>query len=194
MAGAENNRLAEAAGHSFDDIRAATRFEWARRLGEVTVEGGTPEQRRTFYSALYHTLVTPDLQSDADGRYRNHAKEIAQVPAGRNYYSTLSLWDTFRSWNPLQMLLHRPLVEDMVFSLLDMYACDGRLPMWPLGQADTYCMIGYHAVAVIADAWLQGIRSFDGEQALAAMIASSNLDPASAAYNQYGYAPCDRVI
>ena len=194
MAGAEGNRLAEAAGHSFDDIRAATRFEWARRLGEVTIEGGTPEQRKTFYSALYHTLVTPDLQSDADGRYRNHAQEIAQVPAGRKYYSTLSLWDTFRSWNPLQMLLHRPLVEDMVFSMLDMYACDGRLPMWPLGQADTYCMIGYHAVPVIADAWLHGIRSFDGEQALAAMIASSNLDPASAAYNRYGYAPCDGVI
>lgn len=191
MAGAENNRLAEAAGHSFDDIRAATRFEWARRLGAVTVEGGTLEQRKTFYSALYHTLVTPDLQSDADGRYRNHAKEVVRVPDGRKYYSTLSLWDTFRSWNPLQMLLHPALVEDMVYSLLDMYGCDGRLPMWPLGQADTYCMIGYHAVPVIADAWLHGIRSFDCEKALAAMIASSNLDPASAVYNQYGYAPSD---
>ena len=194
MAGAENNRLAEAAPYGFDEIRAATRFEWARKLGAIAVEGGTLEQRKTFYSALYHTMVTPDLQSDVDGRYRNHAKEVVRVPEGRKYYSTLSLWDTFRSWNPLQMLLSPDLVEDMVFSLLDMYDCDGRLPMWPLGQADTYCMIGYHAVPVIADAWLCGIRTFDGEKALAAMIASSNLDPASAAYNQYGYAPCDGVI
>ena len=194
MAGAENNRLAEAAPYGFDEIRAATRFEWARKLSAIAVEGGTLEQQKTFYSALYHTMVTPDLQSDVDGRYRNHAKDVVRVPEGRKYYSTLSLWDTFRSWNPLQMLLSPDLVEDMVFSLLDMYDCDGRLPMWPLGQADTYCMIGYHAVPVIADAWLRGIRTFDGEKALAAMIASSNLDPASAAYNQYGYAPCDGVI
>ena len=190
--GAANNRRFEAA-NGFDEARAAARWRWAQELGRITVEGGTPAQRTTFYTALYHTMVTPDLQSDLDGRYRNHRQEVVQAPPVHDYYSTLSLWDTFRSWNPLQVLLNPKLVEDMVFSMLDMYDCDGRLPMWPLGSADTYCMIGYHAVPVIADAWLRGIRSFDGEKARAAMVASSNLDPGSEAYTAYGYAPSDGV-
>ena len=190
--GAEHNRLSEAS-LDFDEARANTRWRWAQQLGQVAVEGGTPAQRATFYTALYHTMVTPNLMTDLDGRYRNHRQEVAQAPPVNNFYSTLSLWDTFRSWNPLQLLLNPKLVEDMIFSMLDMYDCDGRLPMWPLGSADTYCMIGYHSVPVIADAWLHGIRSFDGEKALAAMIASSNLDPASEAYNTYGYAPSDKI-
>ena len=189
--GAAHNRLAEAS-LDFDEVRANTRWRWAQQLGQVAVEGGTPAQRTTFYTALYHTMVTPDLMTDLDGRYRNHRQEVAQAPPVHDYYSTLSLWDTFRSWNPLQMLLHPKLVDDMVFSLLDMYDCDGRLPLWPLGSADTYCMIGYHAIPVIADAWLHGVGTFDGEKALAAMVASSNLDPSSDLYNAYGYIPADR--
>ena len=190
VAGAAANRLFEAS-LDFDEARAATRWRWAQQLGQVVVEGGTPEQRTTFYTALYHTMVTPDLQTDLDGRYRNHRQEVVQAPPVHDYYSTLSLWDTFRSWNPLQVLLNPKLVEDMVFSMLDMYDCDGRLPMWPLGSADTYCMIGYHSVPVIADAWLRGLRGFDGEKALAAMVASSNLDPSSDLYNGFGYIPAD---
>ena len=190
--GAENNRRFEAAGLSFDEVRSYARSRWEQQLGQVRVEGGTRAQRTVFYTALYHTSLTPNLQTDLDGRYRNHRREVRTTPPVRDYYSTLSLWDTFRSWNPLQQLLNPRLVSDMVFSLLDMYDCDGRLPKWPLGCADTECMIGYHAIPVIADAFLHGIRTFDGEQALQAMIATSNSDPASDLYNTFGYIPADR--
>jgi len=190
--GAEHNWRFEVGNRDFDEIRASARWEWARQLEKVQVEGCTPERRRMFYSSLYRTMVTPNRMSDLDGRYRNNRDDVVQAPPTSDFYSTLSLWDTFRSWNPLQLLMNPKLVEDMVFSLLDMYDCDGRLPMWPLYSADTHCMIGYHAVPVIADAWLHGIRSFDGERALAAMVATSDSDPSSRLYQAYGYIPADR--
>ena len=190
-AGAENNRMAEAPVCNFDTIRQASHDSWEEYLGKIRVEGGTKTQRELFYTALYHTMIAPNLMSDVDGRYRNHRQEVAQAPDGRRYYSTLSLWDTFRTWNPLQTLINHNLVSDMVFSLMSMYDCDGKLPLWPLAGADTDCMIGYHATAVIADAWLRGIRTFDGEKALQAMITSSNADIATPWYTRYGYIPCD---
>ena len=189
--GAERNRLAEVGDKDFDTVRAETRMLWAGHLGKIKVEGGTAERRTIFYTALYHVMVSPNRMSDLDGRYRNHSLEIAQAPDGRAFCSTLSLWDTFRSWNPLQTMIDPQLVEDMVFSMLDMYDCDGVLPKWPLGAGDTECMIGYHTIPVIADAWLRGIRGFDGEKALKAMVESSNADPSSKYYNEYGYIPFD---
>ncbi len=190
---AEQNRIAEVGDKDFDAVRAETRMLWANNLGKVKVEGGSSERMTIFYTALYHTMVSPNLMSDLDGRYRNHCQEIASAPQGRRFYSTLSLWDTFRSWNPLQTLINPGLVEDMVFSLLDMYDCDGVLPKWPLGTSDTGCMIGYHAIPVIADAWLRGIRGFDGERALKAMVETSNKNENSPLYNQYGYIPSNRM-
>ena len=189
---AERNRIAEVGDKDFDAVRAETRMLWANNLGKIKVEGGIGDRAAVFYTALYHTMVSPNLMSDLDGRYRNHNQEIVTAPEGRGFYSTLSLWDTFRSWNPLQTLINPGLVEDMVFSLLDMYDCDGVLPKWPLGSSDTGCMIGYHAIPVIADAWLRGIRSFDGEKALKAMVETSNKNENSPLYNTYGYIPANR--
>ena len=189
--GARNNRLTEAPRCNFDIILQTTSRQWEEAFGKIQIEGGDNTDRSLFYTALYHSLIVPHLLSDVDGRYRNHRQEIQTAPAGRRYFSTLSLWDTFRSWHPLQSIIYPEVNEDIVFSLLDMYDCDGKLPLWPLGGADTDCMIGYHGVAVIADAWLRGIRSFDGEHALKAMVSSSNQDPASEWYNTYGYIPCD---
>lgn len=88
-------------------------------------------------------------------------------------YSTLSLWDTFRAWNPLMTLIDTSLVNNMIHSMLEMYDASGELPMWPLASGETGTMIGYHAVSVIADAYMKGIRGFDAEKALKAMIVSS---------------------
>ena len=173
---ARKNRLAEAPRCDFSDVMERSRRLWEEAFGKIIIEGRTSAQRTNFHTALYHTLVAPNLISDA---------------GERPFYSTLSLWDTYRTWNPLQTLMNPQLVSDMARSLVLTFQRDGKLPLWPLAGMDTDCMIGYHAVSVLADAWLRGIRGFDGEAALEAMVASSNLDPASAWYNEYGYIPCD---
>ena len=173
---ARNNRLAEAPRCDFSEVLDRSEKLWEAQMGKITVEGGTDARRINFYTALYHTLVAPNLVSDAGGRAQ---------------YSTLSLWDTYRTWNPLQTILNPELVSDMAESLIDNWRRDGKLPLWPLAGRDTDCMIGYHAVSVLSDAWLRGIRGFDGEEALRAMVESSNLDPASDWYNAYGYIPSD---
>ena len=170
---ARANREAETGDKDFDAVLAQATEVWTRNLGSITVEGGPVEQ---FYTCLYHTSVEPNNIADA-----------GQKP----FYSTLSLWDTFRSWNPLQTLLNPELVNDMINSMLEMYRQWNELPIWPLGHGETGCMIGYHSIPVIADAWLHGIRGFDGEQALAAMVVSSNKNKGitSDLYNQYNYIP-----
>ena len=189
--GAENNRLAEMPEADFDSALAASEALWAGSLGRIAVEGGSQDRRTVFYTALYHSLLVPNRMADLDGSYKNHLGEVKKAPSGMGFYFPLSLWDTFRSWNPLMTLLEPDLVNGMVFSMLDMYDLNGRLPLWPLWGDEVDCMIGYHCVSVIADAWLRGIRGFDGEKALKAMIDASNSYPATDWYNQYGYIPCD---
>jgi len=188
---AEKNRMAEAPECDFDAVRAASKALWDAQMSKIVLEGGSRQQRDIFYTALYHTLIVPNLLTDVDGRFRNHKQEVDQAPEGRGFYSTFSLWDTFRTWNPLQTIMNVELVKDMVFSMMNMYDCDGQLPQWSMGGSDTDCMIAYHSISVIADAWLRGIRSFDGDKALEAMVKSSDMDPASGWYNQYDYIPCD---
>ena len=175
----------------FDTLRRRARSVWEEALSVISVEGGTAAQRSVFYTALYHTMLAPNRMDDCDGRYRRHWTTLSRQQDGGHFYSTLSLWDTFRAWNPLQTLINHKLVADMIDSMLDMYEMEGRLPVWPLGAGETGCMIGYHSIPVIADAWLRGLRTFDGEKALEAMVVSSNRDDASEVYNQYGYVPSD---
>ncbi|MBR4167668.1 MAG: GH92 family glycosyl hydrolase [Bacteroidales bacterium] len=188
---AENNRLVEAPEADFDSVLKASENAWNSSLGKIAVEGGNKERREVFYTALYHCLVVPNQMADLDGRYKNHLGEVRTAPSGMGFYFPLSLWDTFRSWNPLMTLLEPDLVKGMVFSMMDMYDLNGQLPLWPLWGDEVDCMIGYHAVSVIADAWLRGIRGFDGEKALKAMIDASNTYPATDWYNEYGYIPYD---
>ena len=171
---ARENSLAEVPELDFDAVRTRAEASWREALGRISVEGGTRDERTVFRTAQYHACLTPNLMSDANGQYRRHDGPIARVPEGRAYYSTFSLWDTFRAWHPLQTLIDTTLVNDMIFSMLDMYDATGELPIWPLASGETGTMIGYHAVSVIADAYLKGIRGFDAEHALEAMIRSSN--------------------
>ena len=191
--GAQANRMAETQESGFGRLRALARAQWETALGGIRVAGGPTEQ---FYTCLYHTLVTPNRMEDVDGLYRDFRNRNVPLKNGTHYYSTLSIWDTFRSWNPLQALTNPVLVGDMVNSMLDMFDCTGELPIWPLGNWETYTMIGYHSVSVIADAWLSGIRSFDGEKALQAMVASSNRyknSNISTLYTTYGFIPANKL-
>ncbi|MDV7391679.1 glycoside hydrolase family 92 protein, partial [Arthrospira platensis SPKY1] len=151
------------------------------------------EQQRIFYTALYHTLVVPNLMNDINGEYRGHNMQIKKVPEGRNMYSTLSLWDTFRTWHPMMTLLDDKLVEDIIFSMLSMYDDTGELPIWPLISGETGTMIGYHSVSVIADAFRKGIRGFDTDHAFEAMKVSSNSHRKGGKYYvENGFIPADR--
>ncbi len=173
LAEARANRIAETDGKDFDGLRTLAAGLWNAVLNGIVVEGGPVDQ---FYTCFYHTFAVPNNIADA---------------GARPFYSTLSLWDTFRSWNPLQTIINPALVNDMIGSMLEMYRQWGELPIWPLGHGETGCMIGYHSIPVIADAWLHGIRGFDGEEALEAMVVSSNKNKGitSDLYNKYGYIP-----
>ncbi|MEG1611206.1 MAG: GH92 family glycosyl hydrolase [Alistipes sp.] len=179
---AHENCMEEVGGLDFDATHKQTVESWRKALGDILVEGGSKEELTNFYTAQYHTKLTPNIMSDVNGEYRRHDQTIARVPDGKVYYSTFSLWDTFRTWNPLQTMVDATLVNNMIRSMLDMYDATGELPIWPLAAGETRTMIGYHAVSVIADAYMKGIRDYDAEKALEAMKQSSNINKKGSAY------------
>lgn len=188
------NLDAEAPGWDFDGMRASAKRQWSQALGAVEAHGD-PAQRTSFYTALYHTLLGPTLFMDSDGRYRGPDNAVHQADGWTNY-STFSLWDTYRALHPLTTLLQPPQrTNDFVNSLLASRRQSpyGVLPVWSFHGLETWCMIGYHAAPVIADAYMKGIRGYDAEQALQALVASANYGPYDgiAAYRELGYVPID---
>lgn len=187
---ARENLEAEVADFNFDAVRTAARSAWEQALSAITVEGGNTDDLKNFYTAMYHAMVVPNVVSDVNGEYRRHDMQIGQLPKGEKQYSTFSIWDTFRAWNPLMTLIDTTLVNNMVNSYLNIYDASGELPIWPLSAGETGTMIGYHSVSVIADAYLKGIRGFDAEKALNAMIVSSEKNKKGADYYiKYGFIP-----
>ena len=165
---ARQNREHDLIGQDFDAVRKKADKAWQSQLSGIRIKGGSPEERVNFYTALYHSSVVPNRINDVNGEYRRHDMGIGRTGKGKNRYSTLSLWDTFRAWHPMMTLLDTALVADIVRSALDIYEITGELPIWPLASGETGTMIGYHSVSVIADAWMKGIRGFDGGKALEA--------------------------
>ncbi len=189
---ARENCWTEVPELDFDKVRYAVETVWKEEMEDIVVEGGSDKERTCFYTACYHSKLTPNVMNDVNGEYRRSDDTIGHLPEGKNYYSTLSLWDTFRTWHPLQTLLDHEFVSDMVCSMLDMYKVSGELPIWPLASGETRTMIGYHAVSVIADAYLRGIGGFDPQEALAAMVRSSDINAKSSdLYTRYGFIPAD---
>jgi predicted alpha-1,2-mannosidase len=191
--GARRN-LSEAPGWNFDGVVQDSRREWERLLGRV--ELSAPEaQQRIFYTALYHVFLHPSVISDVDGRYRGLDGKIT-TSGHRLHYSTLSLWDTFRAALPLDALLVPERVNDFVESILDDGDQQGYLPLWPIWDGETNTMLGNPSLPVIAMAWADGFRGFDGKRALAAMVKSSTVDHKLSDWtmlDQYGYLPLDKV-
>ncbi|MFN3931546.1 MAG: GH92 family glycosyl hydrolase [Brevundimonas sp.] len=193
-AGAIGNLDSEGQGFDFDARRAATRASWEEALGAVEIEAA-PEMRTSLYTALYHTLIAPSVHGDADGRWRGPDQQVHD--ADFTVHSTFSLWDTFRAQHPLLTLVAPPSRNaDMVNSLIAAQRVSpyGILPVWAFHGQETWTMIGYHAVPVIADAYLKGIPGIDGEAALEAMIASATYRPYGGLgdYMDLGYVPIDR--
>lgn len=190
MEGATRNLLAEAPDNDFDGYRKAARDKWNRQLSKIEVKGGNADDKVNFYTALYHSMLAPTIYSDADGAYYGPDKQVHQADGWVNY-STFSLWDTFRAAHPLFTYTQPERVNDMVKSFLAFYEQNGRLPVWNFQGGETDMMIGYHAVPVIADAYLKGIGDFDAEKALEACVATANIDSyrGIGAYKRLGYIP-----
>ena len=192
MEGAMRNLQAEMPDNDFDKCLASARKDWDEQLGKIEIECGNRDEKVKFYTALYHAMLAPTLYSDVDGAYYGPDKQVHQAEGWTNY-STFSLWDTFRAAHPLFTYVAPERVNDMVKSFIAFYEQNGRLPVWNMWGSETDMMIGYHAVAVIADAYLKGIGNFDAEKALEACVATANLDDyrGIGAYKKLGYVPCN---
>lgn len=193
-ANALENLDAEIPDWDFEKLKAATCAKWDAELSRIQIEG-TQTQKETFYTSLYHALLTPNVYQDVNGEYRGFDQNIHRSPAGSTHYTVFSLWDTFRAEHPLLSLIHQERDAGMVNSLLAHYdaSADHLLPMWELQGNETWCMIGYHAAPVIVDAYLNGVRGFDAERAYEA-IKTTALNPhydGLASYRKLGWVPCD---
>ena len=189
--GARINLNAEASNFDFDSYKIQAKEKWNKKLSNIVVNEGTEKEIETFYSALYHASIAPYTLNDVDGNYRGLDGEIYQ-DSTQNHYTSLSIWDTFRAWNPMMTLLDDKFVVEIINSMLAHYEQTGELPIWPLWGSETGTMIGYHSVSVIADAWMKGIRGFNENLALEAMIASANTTrKGNDLYRKYGFIPAD---
>ncbi|MES2560772.1 MAG: GH92 family glycosyl hydrolase [Bacteroidota bacterium] len=187
MEGARKNMEAELQHWNFDKVKADAEGLWNKELGRVKVKGGTAEQQAVFYTALYHCFIHPSIASDVDGRYLGRDFTIHQTD-GFNYYTVFSLWDTFRALHPLFNVVQRERNLDFIKTFLAQYQHSGRLPMWELSSNETNCMIAYHSVSVIADAYAKGIRGFDVDLAIKAGIDATKYNEwAIPKYHQKGF-------
>src|SRR5665648_71560 len=194
VSGARANMKMENPGWNFDQIRQKVYTEWNTLLAGVKIEG-TTDQKESFYTSLYHLYLQPSNIADTDGQYRG-ANDSVYTSKSRKYYSTFSLWDTYRAAHPLYTILVPGRVDEMIGSMIDHYEVAGILPIWALWGKENYCMIANHAIPVIVDAYLKGFRGFDVTKAYKAIKASSTKSHEKSnweVYDRYGYLPFDSV-
>lgn len=171
-AGARRNLETEMPGWDFEKVKSQAATTWNGELSKIVVSGKSEKDKNNFYTALYHTMIVPNVLSDTDGRYRGRDNKIHKAE-GYTHYTVFSLWDTFRAAHPLYTLIDRKRSLDFIKTFLAQYQQGGRLPVWELGSNETDCMIGYHSVPVIADALVKGIGGFDTTLAFEAMKKSA---------------------
>ncbi len=210
--GARKNLEAELPHWDFDKVRSEAKAAWNKELSKIDVSGGTPEQTTNFYTALYHTMIHPNVFNDVDGRYLGHDRKVHSLGRGESsklgaesrnsnknssrqpsavssqQYTVFSLWDTFRAAHPLYTIIDQKRTVDFINTFIRQYEQGGRLPVWELWGEETDTMIGYHAVSVIADAMAKNIKGFDYEKAYKAAKHSAELDHFGlAGYKRRGY-------
>jgi predicted alpha-1,2-mannosidase len=192
--GAKNNMAAEITGWDFDSTYKSANEKWNTELGKIKIETDDLADKKTFYTALYHTMIAPSLFNDANGDYRGSDHEVHQNP-GHETYTTLSLWDTYRAAHPLFTLVQPERVNDFINTMLDIYDQQGKLPVWHLHGNETNTMVGYHAIPVIADAYLKGFTGFDAERAYAAMKSFAMRDERGLDFvKSQGFIPADSGV
>ncbi len=189
--GARKNLEEEIGGKSFEEVKKEAKKTWEQQLEKVVVESPNIDYKTNFYSGLYHTMIAPNLYQDVDGRYRGMDLEIHQTNEF-DYYTVFSLWDTYRAAHPLYTIIEQDKTNDFINTFLAKYDEGGIMPIWDLSANYTGCMIGYHAVPVIADAYLKGIRDYDTEKAFEAMKHSAYQDKLGLkSYKEVGFIPME---
>ena len=160
-------------------------------MSKIQITSDNNDKKTVFYTALYHTMMQPNIAQDLDRKYRGRDNKI-HVAEGFDYYSVFSLWDTFRAAHPLYTLIDKKRTTDFINTFLIQYEQGGRLPVWELASNETDCMIGYHSVSVMADAMAKGIKGFDYEKAFEAAKHSAMLDHLGLdAYKKQGFISMD---
>lgn len=192
--GARANMRREITAWDFDAVCKAAKEKWNNALASVSVEG-TNTEKTNVYTSLYHLMLQPNNIADVDGRFRGSDNEV-KTSGDSVYYSTLSLWDTFRAAHPLYTILMPDLAGKFVGSIVQHQQASGYLPIWELWGKENHCMIGNHAVPVIVDAYLKGIKGFNPDMAYEAIYKSLTENHSKSdwtIYNKYGYYPFDLI-
>jgi predicted alpha-1,2-mannosidase len=189
--GARKNRREELDEKSFDDIKTEVQSTWEKQLEKIVVESNNDDYKTNFYTSMYHVSIAPNLYKDVDGRYRGMDLKIHEAQ-DYDYYTVFSLWDTYRAAHPLYTIIEQDRTNDFINTFLAKYDEGGIMPIWDLSACYTGCMIGYHAVPVIADAYLKGLRDYDVDKAFEAMKHSANQDKLGLeSYKSLGYIPVE---
>src|SRR5690606_15310893 len=190
-AGAKQNLETEIGSKTFEQIKTEAQNAWESQLEKIVIESDNADYKTNFYTALYHTMLAPSLYQDVDGRYRGMDLEIHQTK-DFEYYTVFSLWDTYRGAHPLYTIIEQERTNDFINTFLAKYDEGGIMPIWDLSANYTGCMIGYHAVPVIADAYLKGIKDYDVEKAFKAMKHSAMQDKLGLkSYKSFGFIPVE---
>ncbi|WP_031427501.1 GH92 family glycosyl hydrolase [Flavimarina sp. Hel_I_48] len=188
IANAEENLDAETS--NFSRVKKETENTWEQMLSTIEVETPVDSLKTLFYTALYHSHLTPVTFSDKNGEFRLQNDSIAK--GDFTAYTTLSLWDTFRAQQPLLTLTNPDNVSDIISSMLAYYGINKKLPVWNLYGNETNTMTGYHSIPIITEAYLKGIKGFDAEYAFEAMKTTMMQDERwMDLYKEYGYIPFD---
>lgn len=194
----ENARLnldAEQSGKNFNRVYEEAVDRWNKDLSRITVEGGTEDQKKIFYTALYHLLIHPNILQDVNGQYP--AMESSEILTTKgNRYTVFSLWDTYRNVHQLLTLVYPERQMEMIQTMLDMYREHGWFPKWELYGRETLTMEGDPSIPVIVDSWMKGLRDFDVDLAYEAMYKSATypgpknlMRPDNDDYMSLGYVP-----
>jgi len=191
--GAKKNMKAEIPAWDFEGVKTTAREEWNSYLSRIEVTG-TEEEKINFYTCFYHSLIQPNQISDVDGKYRNAADSVVKAETG-TFYSTFSLWDTYRAAHPFYTLMVPERVDGFVSSLIEQGEVQGFLPIWALWGKENYCMVANHGVSVVAEAYRKGFRGFNAERAFnmikRTQTVSHKLKSNWEVYMKYGYFPTD---
>ncbi|RZJ68033.1 MAG: alpha-mannosidase [Flavobacterium sp.] len=188
--GAKKN-MSEVLGWDFKKVRKDAEKLWDNELSKIVISETDKDKLAIFYTALYHTMIQPNIAQDIDGKYRGRDDKIHEAK-GFDYYTVFSLWDTFRGAHPLYTLIDKKRASDFINTFITQYEHGGRLPVWEFASNETDCMIGYHSVSVMADAMVKGIKGFDYEKAFEAAKHSAMLDHLGLdAYKRQGFISMD---